>query len=436
MSVLATVANGAFDGSLGSHYDPVAVSRDLAITLGVTDHFGGSNGLDETARTIRFLDQGLDGFSGYGPVTDNTGVFLMRHTPQEFTELMRSVGIGKWVQGFRPSLPNMVAGILREEGIDINNFEADPNLDVETKALVRASMLSALRAEYVRGEPRLPMTWVDANDYHNAGHNLQVAATAYYLADKTAHKANHEFEHIKKDGPVFTLKHKLNCLVCALSHDVDHPGAGNPANDRTYNERRSVDVMAPVWKAAGLSDELITLNRAIISATSPNGMIVGLKKALTMIAQENPDDIDFPALAEEYPELTPLFQGGPETAQLHLEMAAIVNDADLTVSAACGLEANEFQSSLLTKEAKRAGVDMNFESHGARMYFLKEIVGSKGFGSRAAIESYNPAFYALLSATASRMALDEGHERYQIGLDAEIARRQGLGLENREFGHA
>ena len=431
MSVLATVANGAFDGALGPHYDPVSVSRDLALSLGLAGHYAGEEGLDETSRTIRFLDQGSDGQSGYGAVTDSTGVFLIRHTSQEFTELMRSVGVNKWAEGFRPSLPNLVAGILREEGIDIYSYETNPNLDDETKALIRASMLSALRAEYVRGEPRLPLTWQDANDYHNAAHNLQVASTAYYLADITSHQSNHTFEHIKKDGSVFSLKHKLNCLVCALSHDVDHPGFGNPANDRTYNERRSVDVMAPIWRAAGLSDELIMLNRSIIAATSPNGMIAGLKKALTMVSQENPEDVDFSALAKEYPELTPLFQGGLETAQLHLEMAAIVNDADLTVSAACGLEANAFQSKLLTKEAKAAGIDMNFESHGARMYFLENIVGTKGFGSRAGIEYFNPSFYALLSATASRMTLDEGHERFRMGLDAELVRRKSLGLENR-----
>ena len=433
MSVLITEARGAFDGSLGVHYDPVLVARDLVLSLKLADHYAGEKGLDETARTIRFLDQGSDGLSGYGPVTDSTGVFLMRHKSQEFTELMRSVGLNKWAAGFRPSLPNLVAGILREEGIDIHGYETDPNLDDETKALVRASMLSALRAEYVRGEARLPLTWNDANDYHNAAHNLQVAATSFYLSDITAHQNNHAFEHIKKDGPVFTLKHKLNCLVCALSHDVDHPGMGNPANDRTYNERRSVDIMEPIWRAAGLSDELITLNRAIIAATSPNGMIAGLKQALTIVAQENPADVDFTELVKAYPELTPLTLGNLEDTQLHLEMAAIVNDADLTVSAACGLEANEFQSKLLTKEAQRAGIDMNFESHGARMYFLENIVGTKGFGSRAGIEAFNPAFYALLSATASRMALDEGHERFQLALNAELSRRDGMGLENRHF---
>ena len=404
-------------------YNPVAAAQQLVARLNLEDHYGGPQGLALTADTLSFLDIG-DGQpgSGYGPVGMDNGVFTAKHSPQHLLQVFPVIALDRWLKGYRPSLPGLAVGVLKNLGIDVSNFENDPNVTEEEKALTRALLLVSLRAEYIKGQPRGPQSWKEANFYHNAGHVSHVAVMSHYLMDLTAHHPGVKVPRLSSQA--FTRADRLAQVLDGFAHDVDHPGMNNPANDRVYrvyNERRSVDVIRPLLEAAGVSQDRICQSAARIFGTSPNEMIGGLKSALEEINKAAPDLKKLHVIAESFPELGPLLEGTDLTViQKRLEMAAILNDADLFGSAGCGMEANKFLSDLLTKEVQKSGGNMNFTSDGARKYFLQNIVGARGFGSQAGTVGFNENFYALLDATLTNMGLAPKHAAFQAQVEKRL----------------
>jgi hypothetical protein len=77
----------------------------------------------------------------------------------------------------RPGLPQLAHALLKEKGIDVDALPPEHELVPQERAIVRAIMLTALRAEVNR------RTGGQINSYHNPVHTAHVAVMTGYLTD-------------------------------------------------------------------------------------------------------------------------------------------------------------------------------------------------------------------------------------------------------------
>lgn len=364
-------------------------------TRAVYDLFNGKNskaaeGFRQTIREI------IEADARYGELTEYNGI-ICAHSHQNGTDVIQSfkdICIDNWRQDYRPSLPTIAAKKLKRFGVDI--YEAD-DLPADEKAVAEAIMLVSARAEMIRGEPPTAQSKAKMNDYHNTVHTAFVAEVAGFLAEK-----NNLMEDGGESPVFFSRKQQMLILLAALSHDVDHDGTGNPPDNPYLNEEKSFNTVKPLMAAAGMGKEDIEAVHMMLRVTSPNGPHAYLKAAAAAYNKGRVPEAEEIDMEGKFPELVPLLAD-----RALLEMASILSDADLFVSAGAGTEASDEMSDRLTKELQKAGLDIDLRGDKPRMGFMDHIVSKSGFTSYAGRAAGNDNFEKMYAETQERLARAE-----------------------------
>lgn len=291
-------------------------------------------------------------------------------TAKDFTK----IHVRAYRQGSRPSLPALAAEHANILGLDQNT------------ALYKAMIMIAMRTE--RPQACTP-------DYHCKNHYVDVTALMGNML-----KRNRQLVKAgAQDAVPLTKDQEALALIAALGHDLDHEGRGNPTNDHYANERSSFEKMRPLLEEAGLSKTDIHTIWVMLKTTSPNGphsVIKHLAKAYRNT--EKPDwslidpDQKFQDLKSDLNKNAPL-----------IAMCSMLSDSDLYASGGTNMETNAVMSDLLTKEANKSGVNMDFCNDNARQFFLENIIGEDGFASAAGRDIANDTFNALHKKTCERL---------------------------------
>jgi len=279
--------------------------------------------------------------------------FIATDNPFENAERFTKIHVNRYRSGMAPSISNLV------------DFYAD-RLGIKSFYEYRAVNTLARRADvFVVKEPA----------YHGKYHFLDVvAATANFLEQhqKAAMNGEEGFEPLTKKDMLLTL-------FTAIGHDLDHEGLSNPKSDKVFNEETSFQVMLPYMRAANFSSTDMAIVHAMQIATSPNGPNQYVK-ALTKANREG--------YITSHAEL----QGKDDFYQLEIlsgdkklaQMAAIVVDADLYGSSGAGYKAHFNANVELNKEAKAAGVNIDYSTLESSNFFLSNVVGTDGYASNVA----------------------------------------------------
>ena len=310
------------------------------------------------------------------PAPAQAPVSVHRHLPDAAQKAFARDCVRGWTTARRPGLPQLAAALLREKDIDPDNLPPVHDLPPQGRAIVRAILLTAARAE-INEAGR-------GNKYHNPVHTAHVAVMAGYLAD-----LNDQLVEGYGRFATFTERDKLLVLLAAFAHDIDHPGKPNPPGDPYRNERAALAVVKPLMAAAGMAAHDIARVETMILATSPDGPHAAMKKVARAHAhRERISAADVAA----HPEMAVLADDR-ELAQ----MAAILGDADLFASAGAGMEGSRIMGHRLTGELRRAGMNVDFTTPQARESFMRNVVGADGFASQAATAAFTACFRALLA---------------------------------------
>lgn len=146
-----------------------AILRDFAAVCGtqraVYAAFGGTGPFHLHARA-------LDRFAPLSrlPVGRRAGL-----SPQEIRVRFVDECVRGWTARRRPGLPQLARALLRDVNVDLDDRAGLAVLPAPERALVRAVMLVAARAEMNKSGA--------ANAYHNPVHTAHVATMAGYLAN-------------------------------------------------------------------------------------------------------------------------------------------------------------------------------------------------------------------------------------------------------------
>ncbi len=349
-----------------------AVARACPDRRGAQDAFGGAARFFERTTEVSSLRS-----LSRGPVS--TG----RHLPHMAHEAFLRDCVQGWrmTAGGRPGLPQLARALLRDKGIDIDNLPPPQELVPQERAIVRAIMLTALRAESNASGAR--------NAYHNPVHTAHVAVMSGYLTDLNDQLVEGYGRFVE-----FTIREKLLVMLAAFAHDIDHPGRPNPADDVYRNERAAIDVIMPIMRAAGMTEHDMRRVQTMILTTSPNGPHAYLKD----VARAHAHREGFrhkPGTRDELAHLS--------ADRELVQMAAILSDADLFASAGTGIEGSRLMARRLTAECRRGGVQVDFTSAAACKGFLQHVVGMSGFSSQAAMAGFNRQFRALVAANDAEL---------------------------------
>jgi hypothetical protein len=334
----------------------------------VQDAFGGTAGFFEATVAVSSLRS-----LPRGPIS------TARHLPHMAHETFLRDCVKGWrmAGGGRPGLPQLARALLRDKGIDIDNLPSNNQLAPQERAIVRAIMLTALRAETNANGAR--------NAYHNPVHTAHVATMAGYLTDLNDHLVEGYGRFVE-----FAPRDKLLVILAAFAHDIDHPGRPNPPDDRYANEKISLAAVMPIMRGAGMSERDIARVETMILTTSPNGPHAYLKD----VAQAHAHRYGYKHIADKgYNELAHL---GADRELV--QMAAILSDADLFASAGTGIEGSRLMARRLTNECRRAGMNIDFTTAASCKGFLTHVVGMNGFASQAAMAGFNRQFRSLVAA--------------------------------------
>lgn len=325
----------------------------------------------------------LSGTLHGGPVP-RVPVATARQMPHEAYKVFLRDCVQGWTGRRRPGLPQLAHALLREKGINIDSLPSEYEVVPQERAIIRAIMLTALRAEMNRSVGNRP------NAYHNPAHTAHVATMAGYLTDLNDQLLEGYGRFVE-----FTRRDKLLTVLAAFAHDIDHPGRPNPADDKYKNEKMSLAAVMPIMRGAGMSARDIKRVETMILTTSPNGPHAYLKEVAQAhshryLFKHNP--------AKGYDELAHL-----DADRELVQMAAILSDSDLFASAGTGIDGSRLMARRLTTECRRAGINVDFTTAAACKGFLQHVVGMNGFSSQAAIAGFNRTFRELVAANDAEL---------------------------------
>ncbi|MBU0858719.1 MAG: 3',5'-cyclic nucleotide phosphodiesterase [Alphaproteobacteria bacterium] len=353
----------AFNPVAGTLYGMVGGCPDRA---GVYKAFGGQAAF--TALMDRLVDY---------PVLKRSPITTLRHMPYDAHATFVKSCVQGWQGTHRPGLPQLAQALLMDKGIDVTQRPLDKSLPLQERALIRAVMLVAARAEINR---------VGAtNAYHNPIHTAHVATMAGYLTD-----LNDQLVEGYGRFAEFTSRDKILTVLAAFAHDIDHPGQPNPPHDPLRNERGALAAVLPLLKAAGVSPRDCARVETLILTTSPNGP----HKTLKAVAHAHSHRELFQASGQgAYADLAATLHADRGLTQ----MAAILSDSDLFASVA-DISASNVTSRRLNAECRRAGLKVDFTTAQARDGFITHVVGRSGFASQAATAGFNRLYRGFVAA--------------------------------------
>lgn len=358
-----------------------------------TTKTGLSKAFGEASDFYATLDAIMQDAIDRGEVREDNGIICAdgQTSGTEFIKKFNDILVKQWPDS-RPSLPAIAMARLESYGIDIKDDLDGQGLTEQEQSLAQAIMYVAARAEMIKGKPPTDGAKQDANHYHCTDHTGHVAEVAGYLAEKN----NALAAHGKADVKLSRAERMMTVLV-AFGHDVDHPGAGNPEDNPYFNEDASFAVIAPLMRAAGMSDEDMDKVQVILRTTSPNGPHSYLKQVLAAQAEGRIPSSEEVDPDGKFPELSPLLSDKRMAA-----MAAIISDSDLFPSAGAGLETNIEMSERLSNET-----GMDFRGDKARKGFVDFVVGGK-FASASGREVSGEVLAEMLDYTEKRIAAQSG----------------------------
>ena len=311
-------------------------------------------------------------------------VATARQLPHEAHAVFLRDCVQGWTARRRPGLPQLAHALLKEKGVDVDALPPDHELVPQERAIVRAIMLTALRAEMNIS------TGGRINPYHNPVHTAHVATMAGYLTDLNDQLVEGYGRFVE-----FTRRDKLLTVLAAFAHDIDHPGRPNPPDDKYRNENISLAAVMPIMRGAGMSARDIARVETMIRTTSPNGPHAYMKD----VAQAHAHRYIFRHNKDKgYDELAHL-----DADRELVQMAAILSDSDLFASAGTGIAGSRVMARRLTAECRRAGINMDFTTAAACQGFLRHVVGMNGFSSQAAIAGFNRKFRELVAANDAEL---------------------------------
>ena len=291
----------------------------------VVANFGGFEEFYKTIEKIDVLDAVFRSTRG--------SYFHLEATPAETARNFAESQLKYWRTGIRPSLPGQVIHYL-----DLIAFsKKDP--------YYKAAVLVAARAEL---EP------MSRPEYHNACHSSDVIATTMEFLKK-----NNMVQVRGVQGAVKLTRQELAIgITAAAGHDVGHPGGKNAfpgetiASDPLRLERRSVSIITPLLRVAGIAAGCIEKIKVPILATSPDRN--GPRKMIREIDRlhDSGQAIEWERLAEHerFPELR-LLAEDPAVRVIAQNLMC----ADLAQSCLFGLRSNLIATEALQVEWRNRG---------------------------------------------------------------------------------
>ncbi len=276
-----------------------------------------------------------------------------------------------WSQNHRQSLPAIAFDLMKGLGVTEQQVLTGKGLNEDERALARAMVLVAARAEMIRGEALSPAMAKQENPFHNTLHTASLPLVSMQFI--------REYDKLAKTGqvPAFTLADKMEILLSGFGHDIDHDGRPNPADQPFFNEERSCNRILPILDACGVPDKHRSSIVATILATSPNGGLQFLKDIGHAMADGKEPHVEDLDPEGKYPVLHSLLNH-----PLNAFKAMIVEDSDLYGSIAAGDKAWRIMSKRLTEEQKSIGMDVDYTTQQSRMglliHLFKKMFSSPG----------------------------------------------------------
>ena len=295
----------------------------------------------------------------FDPVVDRGGATLA----EKFT----AAYAGSWLADKRPSLPALAKRMMERSGLHADRIITGSGTIGEQWAVSRALILTALRAEMVKGRaPTTMASRLSANAYHDAVHTGAVAAVTEYLAFGS--------QRMNKVVPdIFLgLDERVPLLIAAFAHDIDHPGRPN-GDDPIGNEEQAFRTIEPILKACGVSQECRDHIQGLIHLTSPNGPSALVGRAMAAFRQGRHPDVQYID-----PEAKFLALAQRLTNVEFAYNAAILVDADLYSGFGAGYEAHRANTARLGREFRQAGIGVDVDSVRARHAYVASRV-AEGF---------------------------------------------------------
>lgn len=280
----------------------------------------------------------------------------------------------------RPGLPLIASIALGRMGIDSGRAGESGDLPKAEVAIVRALMITAIRAEMVRGKPPSGKHG-RINEYHNTPHTAHVATAMAALCLRSG----------------LERRDRLIGMLAALAHDIDHPGGSNPPGDIYCYEKKSLAVIEPIMAVCGMEEADKERVRVAILCTSPQGPSMFLKDVIA--ARKSGGARIMPDPSGPFEPVAAVTQD--ETLA---EIAAMLVDADVFTSTTLGLEGSLFACRKLTAEFNRCnppGAQCDLTTDESRLYFLKNMFVD--YASAVAREAFGPHCAALRTLTEERV---------------------------------
>lgn len=314
-------------------------------------------------------------------------------------------------QGSIPLLPGLAADLVDnvqarakpKSGMDLYEFT-----EVE-KSVVRGIALVAERAQINESESYLKRRV--ENKFHNVPHSGQVTVMAHYTS---------------KDMYVIW---RLLKILAALGHDVNHPGRPNIPGDILEIERGSFEAIQKLMKGAGMSKDLIQIVEMMLYGTSINGPAQYLKRVIELGHATNSikhNDCYLDASNQTFSTRCAAMQKIMDRAArevweegqkkkmpwaneankdaffANLKCLDAIRDMSLeTLEFVASLHGDDifpsmimgaWTSDLLTQENRLAGLNMDFTTSGARMFFVGDIGGRSMFVNNRFLRPLLPAY--------------------------------------------
>ena len=230
----------------------------------------------------------------------------------------------------------------------------------------------------------------DEPAYHNRSHYLQVCQTVAYLIEaqqELRRKGNSADPLLKAELSTHAI---LTTLTAAMAHDIGHTGRGNPKDALTqklvrfFNEDAAASSIYPLAKGVYGTEDLgdfFKVTQTYIRYTDPSAPRGELVRGLAAVRNGQTPD----AIADYYMPADNAFWAG----------AAVLGDADILLSAAAGRKISRESGEKLNREAKAAGLNIDFTTAGSTKFFFDNIVGKDGFQSGAARAIFNPLYMSM-----------------------------------------
>lgn len=313
----------------------------------LVEAFGGPQNYKALLASVERMDRRISGSIREHMITA-TGPQACADVPKSLCDID-----AKWAEGERPSMPALAAAWIDHLGIPRDSRRAG------------VIIMTALRAEMVQGHaPKSAAVQADEPAYHNRMHTAEVFQGACFLIDA------------QRGNDAFSSFYKSMIMVAALAHDLEHPGKGNPKGELCANEDMSADFLDPLIEGVygrhhPLAVKGMKMTRIMIRLTDPGEPHKIMRRA--MEARDLPYEKRH---AHLYKSADQAAMCGHRSANSRIwDMAAILCDADLMMSAASGPEGQLRQSQRLTREAGQAGMAIDFCTPAAKTYFYNEIFG-------------------------------------------------------------